>query len=311
MFSFQSQAAPSTSFKPSLSSSSGDGSEKIVLILVGLIGSGKSTFAQALQEHFPTFRRCNQDDLGNRRVVEQLARDSLRQGLSVCVDRTNFNEAQRKYWIQIAQEFPGTLIWVIVFDTPYEVCVSRLRERKFDSCHLYVTISNTDSLHTPFSTGKSHPTIKTPEQALDILARFASDFVPPMSHEGYHRCLYFSPSDHPSPTYSESDISTILQKVRDSVPAIPSVSAPSRTIISKAPRGSRPFPAFSNRNSRGRGGYRRYNYHQAHFGGGGGRSQYGSLNGDYVDAETVTQDREVISDLHSQSTATEPAGPMT
>ncbi|SJL03705.1 uncharacterized protein ARMOST_07062 [Armillaria ostoyae] len=288
MVSFQSQAATSTSSKPSLSSSSGDDSEKIVLILVGLIGSGKSTFAQALQEHFPIFRRCSQDDLGNRRVVEQLARDSLRQGLSVCVDRTNFNEAQRKYWIQIAQEFPGTLIWVIVFDTPYEVCVSRLRERK------------------------SHPTIKTPEQAFDILARFASDFVPPMSHEGYHRCLYLSPSDHPSPTYSESDINTILRKVCNSVPAIPSVSAPSRTIISKAPRGSRPFPAFSNRNSRGRGGYRRYNYHQAHFGGGGGgRSQYGSLNGDYVDAETVTQDREVIRDLHSQSTATEPAGPVT
>lgn len=41
MFSFQSQAATSTSSKPSLSSSSGDDSEKIVLILVGLIGSGK------------------------------------------------------------------------------------------------------------------------------------------------------------------------------------------------------------------------------------------------------------------------------
>ncbi|KAK0202852.1 AAA domain-containing protein [Desarmillaria ectypa] len=286
MFSFQSRAATSTSSEPSLSSSSGDDSEKIVLILVGLIGSGKSTFAQALQDNFPDFRRCNQDDLGNRRAVEQIVRDSLRQGLSVCVDRTNFNEAQRKYWIQIAQEF-GTLIWVIVFDTPYEVCVSRLRERK------------------------SHPTIKTPEQALDVLARFASDFVPPMSHEGYHRCLYFSPSDHPSPTYSESDISTIFQKVRNSVPASPSVSAPSRTFISKAPRGSRPFSAFSNRNSGGRGGYRRYNYNQTQFGGSGGHSQHKSSNGDYVDAETVAQDREVVRDLHSQSTVTEPAGPVT
>ncbi|KAK0467292.1 AAA domain-containing protein [Desarmillaria tabescens] len=283
---FQSRAVTSTSSEPSLSSSSGDGPEKIVLILVGLIGSGKSTFAQALQDHFPNFRRCNQDDLGNRWVVEQLARDSLRQGLSVCVDRTNFNEAQRKHWIQIAQEFPGTLIWVIVFDTPYEVCVSRLRERK------------------------SHPTIETPEQALNVLARFASEFVPPMSHEGYHRCLYFSASDHPSPTYSESDISTILQRVRNSVPASPSVSAPSRTFISKAPRGSRPFPAFSNRNSGGRGGYRRYNYNQAQFGG-GGHSQHESSNGDYVDAETVAQDREVVRDLHSQSTAIEPAGPVT
>lgn len=28
---------------------------------------------------------------------------------------------QRSYWIEIASEFPGTLIWLIVFDVPYEV----------------------------------------------------------------------------------------------------------------------------------------------------------------------------------------------
>lgn len=94
---------------------------QVVLILCGLIGSGKSTFAESLQSHFPQFRRCNQDDLGDRRRVEHLARDSLSQGLSVCIDRTNFNESQRSYWIDIAHEFPGTAIWVIVFDTPYEV----------------------------------------------------------------------------------------------------------------------------------------------------------------------------------------------
>lgn len=40
----------------------------------------------------PRFRRCNQDELGDRRSVEALARRSLREGLSVCIDRTNFDE---------------------------------------------------------------------------------------------------------------------------------------------------------------------------------------------------------------------------
>lgn len=52
----------------------------------------QSTFAHALERFFPEFRRCNQDDLGNRRKVEALALDSLRQGLSVCIDRTNIDE---------------------------------------------------------------------------------------------------------------------------------------------------------------------------------------------------------------------------
>ena len=53
----------------------------------------KSAFAEHLQHFFPHFRRCNQDDLGARRTVEQLAQESLNQGLSVCIDRTNFNLA--------------------------------------------------------------------------------------------------------------------------------------------------------------------------------------------------------------------------
>ncbi len=31
------------------------------------------------------------------------------------------HSSQRAYWINIAREFPGTSVWVIVFDTPYEV----------------------------------------------------------------------------------------------------------------------------------------------------------------------------------------------
>ncbi|KAJ7576860.1 hypothetical protein C8J56DRAFT_971794 [Mycena floridula] len=170
-------------------SSSSQGDPRVVLILVGLIGS-ESTFAHALEKHF-NFRRCNQDDLGNRRAVEDWARTALRQGLSVCIDRTNFNPSQRAYWIDIAREFPGTEIWVIVFDIPYDVCATRLKART------------------------SHPTIKTPEQALSVLSRFASDFVSPDPSEGYHRILVLRPSETPL-NYTHSDIDAILGRLRDS-----------------------------------------------------------------------------------------------
>jgi len=172
-----------------------DKEKQIVLILVGLIGSGKSTFAEALEQHLPgRFRRCNQDDLGDRKRVEKLARHTLREGLSVCIDRTNINAEQRSYWINIAREFPGTLVWIIVFDTPYEICAARLQSRRF------------------------HPTITSPEQGLSILNRFANDFRYPSADEGYQRLIGLTPSDHPSPMYTPAQIISILQRLQNSTP---------------------------------------------------------------------------------------------
>ncbi|KAJ7132105.1 P-loop containing nucleoside triphosphate hydrolase protein [Mycena epipterygia] len=172
------------------------GGKQVVLILVGLIGSGKSTFAQALEENFPEFRRCNQDDLGDRRQVEHLARASLRNGSSVCIDRTNFDPSQRAHWIKIAREIPGTLIWVIVFDTPKDVCATRLRTRTH------------------------HPTIKNPEDALSILDRFSSQYRAPSENEGYDRIIYLQPSEQEIP-YSYPSLAAILYRVRDAPSAAP------------------------------------------------------------------------------------------
>ncbi|KAJ3551932.1 hypothetical protein NM688_g4426 [Phlebia brevispora] len=147
---------------------------QIILILVGLVGSGKSTFATALQRYRPEFLRCNQDELGNRRRVEELARSQLQRGGSVCIDRTNVDAGQRSTWIRMGREFPRTSTWVLHFDTPYEICVERLRTRV------------------------GHPTISSPEQGVAVLRRFSADFQPPSPYEGYNKLLQLTATEQPA-----------------------------------------------------------------------------------------------------------------
>ena len=78
--------------------------------------------------------------------------------------------------------------------------------------------------------GKDHPTIKSPEQGLSVLARFANGFQYPTPFEGYNRILYIHPSDHPSPAYSRSEVADILKRVRDSPAVISEIcSGPNST----------------------------------------------------------------------------------
>ncbi|KAI0319625.1 AAA domain-containing protein [Amylostereum chailletii] len=172
---------------------------QVVLILVGLVGSGKSTFAEALQRHCPQYIRCSQDELGKRPYVENLVRRSLHEGHSVCVDRTNLDatsSSQRSHWLSISHEFPGVVAWIIFFDTPYSVCVERIRNRR------------------------GHPTITNAQDGLRILSRFASSFEPPQPREGYQRLLTVTPAQHPHAEYSREDVISILQRTRDSPPVV-------------------------------------------------------------------------------------------
>ncbi|KDQ11866.1 hypothetical protein BOTBODRAFT_189560 [Botryobasidium botryosum FD-172 SS1] len=161
---------------------------QVVIVLAGLIGSGKSTFAKALELYEPTFVRCNQDELGTRRDVEALVRSTLQSGKSVIVDRTNIDPGQRRTWIDIGRQFPGTEIWGLMLDTPMSVCTARIQTR-------------TD-----------HPTITSPELGLSVLSRFASEFQPMHLSEGFD--LLSSLAPRPSPIYTAEDIATILARIR-------------------------------------------------------------------------------------------------
>ena len=76
--------------------------QQVCLILVGVQGSGKSTFSAVLAERSALqWVRINQDSIagtgrrGTRELCLEAAQEALQQGKSVIIDRTNLNQARR------------------------------------------------------------------------------------------------------------------------------------------------------------------------------------------------------------------------
>lgn len=99
-----------------------------VLLLAGLQGSGKSTFASRLSSL--GWGVVSQDALGGSRVrCESLAARLLSRGQAVVIDRCNFDRAQRDVWLQLARA-AGAQVGVVVFAVPVEECVRRVQSRE-------------------------------------------------------------------------------------------------------------------------------------------------------------------------------------
>lgn len=135
-----------------------------VIILVGVPGSGKSTFC----EKYPKYVRISQDDLGSRYMCLELFRESLRKGKSVIVDRCNINKMQRKLWTVIAEEFNVNEINCVNLVVKPEEAIRRIKERK------------------------DHPTIKdlTDEKMANIVYNFINTYESPELSEGYDKVLF-------------------------------------------------------------------------------------------------------------------------
>ncbi len=160
--------------------------EPFMVLLVGLPGSGKSTFSQSLVASMPNkFCRINQDELKTRPKCEK----KLKQVLSVSptrrlcpiIDRCNFDGKQRSTWYRLAEEAAGQgslptktdisndttgsgskvqpplgiPVDVVVLDLPYEECLRRCQMRK------------------------GHETIKSPQQAAGVLKQLRREWSPP------------------------------------------------------------------------------------------------------------------------------------
>ena len=122
------QPHPSTSAVPHTAAYSN--SHQFMLILSGIPGSGKSTFAQALVREKPdVYVRVNQDALGSRPLCEVLTKRVLEAGMCPIIDRCNFDRTQRAKFLNIAKTFtiPADCV---VFQFPTDLCIQRCCERR-------------------------------------------------------------------------------------------------------------------------------------------------------------------------------------
>eukprot|EP00934_Nitzschia_sp_Nitz4_P001295 Nitzschia sp. Nitz4//scaffold46_size129759//42530//44906//NITZ4_003496-RA/size129759-snap-gene-0.23-mRNA-1//-1//CDS//3329552580//1295//frame0 len=114
----------------------------ILLLLAGVQGSGKSTFAQTLLDEnmallgdsaAPSWVLLSQDTIqngkpGRREDVERRAKAELKLGRSVVVDRMHLDTLQRSFFVQlgISQEVP---VHIVALTPPAEVIRKRVRHR--------------------------------------------------------------------------------------------------------------------------------------------------------------------------------------
>ena len=101
--------------------------EKELMILVGPIGVGKTTFGKSLEND--TSIRISQDEQGKKRHF-QLFKDALNDNVPrIIVDRMGFNREQRLRYINLARE-QNYVVTIFEFKAPREVCIKNAMSRQ-------------------------------------------------------------------------------------------------------------------------------------------------------------------------------------
>lgn len=132
----------------------------ILRMLKGLPASGKSTYAKELEasgewvrvnkdelraEYFPDYTRKNEKDVVYIEDAEIEA--SLRDGMNVVVDDTNFNPVHKERLEKLADKYDATFE-VMFINTPVEECIKRNRKR-FNKVPMSVIIDMYDKFMGP------------------------------------------------------------------------------------------------------------------------------------------------------------------
>ncbi|MDL5052471.1 AAA family ATPase [Desertifilum tharense] len=115
-----------------------------LILLIGLPGSGKSTFARQLIANCPSYQLVSTDEIRAQlfgdegfqgswmqvwRQVEREFHQAVQQQAPTVYDATNAKRSYRQEAIALARQSGFTLITGIWLDIPLAVCLERNRER--------------------------------------------------------------------------------------------------------------------------------------------------------------------------------------
>ena len=100
--------------------------EKTMVIMIGIQGSGKSTFYHKYLAN--SYVRINLDTLKTRHQEELLISECIKDGKSFAIDNTNPTRADRQRYIPLAQ-YAGYKVIGYFMESKLKTCIERNNQR--------------------------------------------------------------------------------------------------------------------------------------------------------------------------------------
>ena len=145
---------------------------QLLVILVGIPGSGKSTFAHHVMTDAAAalgqrrWQRISQDMLGSRKRCVAAAQQALGAGDHLLIDRCNFDASQRAHWLRL-RGASNTHRIAVFHDVTQSIALHRVLSRRLPE-------------------GGVDAENMTKSKIRGIVARMSNDLRPPLLTEGFH-----------------------------------------------------------------------------------------------------------------------------